>query len=136
MHRCYTLIAVASVVTALAAAGCGGSERDSEASGEPAATMEESTPAEETTTEEQEATEESGESVERVSMRMIAYKPKTITIPVNTTIRWTNDEAADHTVTSSNGGSSGRRSSTRAARTRRRSTSRGSTTTSARCIPS
>lgn len=113
MHRSsYALIALAFAVAALAAAGCGGS--DSETTGQPAAmteetataeeTVTEETTTEETTTEETTTEEESGEATEeRVAMRMIAYQPKTITVPVNTTIRWTNEESADHTVTSTNG---------------------------------
>ncbi len=78
---------------------------DSETTGQPATTTDGTTTADETNTEETTTSEEqSGASAkERVVMRRIMYQPKTITVPVNTTIRWTNAESADHTVTSSDG---------------------------------
>jgi plastocyanin len=45
-------------------------------------------------------------SITDVSIQNIAYSPSSITIPVGTTVRWTNNETANisHTVTSGNPG--------------------------------
>lgn len=35
-----------------------------------------------------------------VSLRLIAFKPDTITVPAGSTVTWKNEDGADHTVTS------------------------------------
>ena len=69
------------VLAALATAGCGGDDN------EPAAK------ATETTT-------NNGSTASEVVMRLIAYKPESITVPAGTTVTWKQTDAGFHTVTS------------------------------------
>lgn len=36
----------------------------------------------------------------KVSLRLIAFKPETITVPAGSTVTWKNEDGTDHTVTS------------------------------------
>lgn len=64
-----------------------------------------------TTTEMEEENEEMGESMEKemeeetevvdeVTIQGFSFKPNSITIPIGTTVTWTNEDAATHTITS------------------------------------
>jgi plastocyanin len=39
----------------------------------------------------------------QVYMKNLAFSPNTITVPVNTTVKWTNQDGVTHTVTSNTG---------------------------------
>ncbi len=41
----------------------------------------------------------SGGSVQEIKIASFAFDPATLTIPVGTTVKWTNQDPADHTVT-------------------------------------
>lgn len=77
-------ISAALVLAALALAGCGGDDESaSESSG----------PAEETTA-------SNGATANEVVMRLIAYKPESISVPAGTKVTWKQTDAGFHTVTS------------------------------------
>ncbi|MDQ3668773.1 MAG: cupredoxin domain-containing protein [Actinomycetota bacterium] len=88
MHRRSTLLALA-LALALAVVGvtaCGGSSTEAKTTGKETAQA-----------------EPAGSKGERVVMAGIAFRPKTITVSLNTTVRWTNEDTAQHTVTSKEG---------------------------------
>jgi len=87
MHRRYTPIALTLVLAVVGATGCGGSATEAKTTGEKETTQAES----------------GGSRGERVVIAGIAFKPKTLTVSVNTTVRWTNEDTAQHTVTSKEG---------------------------------
>src|ERR1051325_3952740 len=45
----------------------------------------------------------SGPGANEVWIQNYAFNPSSITVPVNTTIKWTNKDAVTHTATSNNG---------------------------------
>jgi plastocyanin len=81
-----------AVVVALVAAGCGSS--GSSASEEPTAMPSMAMPSESAAT-----SEGSPAAANAVTIANFAYDPATITVPVGTTITWTNTDSVDHTVT-------------------------------------
>lgn len=107
------MVVVLATCALLMGAACGGEEQGEEGS---PTTPEETTAAttvEETTASmEAEATEpttapaETAEAPETVEVRMsgLAYEPSMVEVAPGTTVRWVNDDPADHTVTSEEAG--------------------------------
>jgi plastocyanin len=87
--RRWSVLAV--VALALVAAGCGGSSKKS--SSAPASTPA-PTPAPSTS---------GGGTAAQVSMKNIAFNPKSITVAKGTTVTWTNDDSVNHDVTKTGG---------------------------------
>lgn len=81
----------------LVAVGCGGDDDMGDESVATTAFASATTEAAETT--------DATVAVETVEVRMVnfSFDPSTITIPVGTTVVWTNDDGADHTSTSDDG---------------------------------
>jgi plastocyanin len=46
-------------------------------------------------------------STDKVDIKNFAFSPKVITVPVGTTVHWTNTDSVEHTVTSDDGSSDG-----------------------------
>ena len=82
-HGGLFLVGLAAVVTVLAPAGCGSSTSTSAASATPG-----TSPA-------------GGDAT--VAIEDFAFVPQTLTVPVGTTVTWTNNDSAAHTVTSADG---------------------------------
>jgi plastocyanin len=86
---------MAAGVVALAVAGCGGggggNTSSTPSSAAPAATTPAST------------TPAAGGSGASVSMKNIAFNPKTLTVSKGTTVTWTNDDSVNHDVTKKSG---------------------------------
>jgi plastocyanin len=83
------LLSATLAVGLLAAAGCGGGGGGGTSSA-PASAPASSAPA-------------ASGSVTKVSMKNIAFNPKTVTVSKGTTVEWTNDDSVNHDVTKKTG---------------------------------
>ena len=81
-------------IGALAAAGCGSSDKSSTSSGS-------STPAASSST--AAASSSSSGGGVAIKMQNIAFDPKDVTVKVGQKVTWTNDDSVDHNVTSQSG---------------------------------
>ena len=84
---------LALLVAALVAAGCGGSSKSSSSSSSTPATSTASSSSSGGT-----AAPSSGKTVQ-ITMKNIAFNPKTVTVKVGTTVKWVNEDSAPHNVT-------------------------------------
>ncbi|MCW3016863.1 MAG: blue (type 1) copper domain protein [Solirubrobacterales bacterium] len=86
------LILVLAATSALAVAGCGSSGGNS--SSGPATSATSATAA---------ATPATSGGAVKVSMKNIAFNPKSVTVKVGDKVTWTNDDSVDHNVTAASG---------------------------------
>ncbi|MBA2504561.1 MAG: cupredoxin domain-containing protein [Thermoleophilaceae bacterium] len=91
-----TLLLLACLALVLGAAGCGGDDDDESSSGGEATAEQTDTAAETGTVAEEPS---GGGAATEVSMKDILYKPESVTVKTGGTVKWTNDDPIEHTVT-------------------------------------